>query len=159
MKLIHINPTQEQSKALYSISRACTDLWNMTLKQRRNKYSWGKTSLATHEQELYELKAEFSEYKLPHHQVLMNVFIAVDEAYQLFMPRRRQKGVKPPAFKSNSEFYTQRYTGDSFLVEETVLKLSYAESCLVFQIPEDDYSMVQWLELGYDDTWWVKLNN
>jgi putative transposase len=123
-------PTPEQAQALEVVLSRCRTLYNCALEQRKTWWGRGQGTGATYYQqkaELPDLKAAFPEYGEVNAQVLQDVLLRLDRAFQAFL-RRVQAGEEPgyPRFQGrdryNSFTYPQ-YEGGAVL-DGSVLSLS-----------------------------------
>lgn len=97
----------------------CRQLYNCALEQRITVYRHNRVSISRFDQDkqLPELKAFFPEYKEIDAQVLQDVLLRLDRAYQAFF-RHIKNGEKPgfPRFKGKNRY-------DSFTVKQNSWKL------------------------------------
>ena len=118
-----LKPTSEQEQAMAFVLRRCCELYNAALQERRD--AWQKCSvsvtLAGQSAQLPEIKEVRPEYRDIHSQVLQDVLIRLDRAFQAFF--RRVKNGETPGYprcqgtqRSNSLTYTQFGNGPSRLL-------------------------------------------
>src|SRR5579885_1598864 len=107
-----IYPTKQQEKQLEAILDECRWLYNHLLEKRRDAYEQNGKGLSCYEQQAtYSiLKQERPSLDIVHSQVLQNVAVRIDLAFQAFF-RRCKAGKKPgyPRFKGKN-----RYTSLTF---------------------------------------------
>ena len=83
-------PTLEQERALETALLRCRTLYNVALEQRKTWWERGQGKSATYYQQKAEwpdLKATCPEYAEVHSQVLQDVLLRVERAYQAFFRR------------------------------------------------------------------------
>jgi len=119
-------PTKSQAAVIDTTVTNCRFLYNCMLDQRINAYKAGK-SVNKIEQlnELPAIKAEFPEYNHIFSQVLQNVGIRLDNAYQNFF-RRVKQGEKAgfPRFKGGNQYDSFTYPQAGFKLIGNRLELS-----------------------------------
>jgi putative transposase len=105
-------PTPEQEQALECVLWRCRTLYNAALEERKTAWERGRVSVNYYQQkaELPELKAEFPEYTSVHSQVLQDVLLRLDRAFQAFF-RRLKNGEKPgyPRFQGRNRYTSFTY--------------------------------------------------
>jgi hypothetical protein len=113
-----LRPTPEQEQLFETTLRRCRTLYNAALEQRRAWWQRGQGVGITHYQqnaELPEVKAAFPEFAEVHSQVLQNVLLRLDQAYQAFF-RRVRTGEKAgfPRFRGSNRYnsFTYLQVGD-----------------------------------------------
>jgi putative transposase len=87
-----LSPTPAQERELEAVLWRCRTLYNVALEQRRTWWQRGQGIGASYYQqkaELPELKAAFPEYAEVNAQVLQDVLLRVERAYQAFFRRVR----------------------------------------------------------------------
>jgi putative transposase len=86
----------------------CQRLYNITLEQRIYIYRYNRKTISCYDQckQLPELKETFPEYQSVNAQVLQDVILRLDKAYQAFFRRAKKGGGKAgfPRFKSRDRF-------------------------------------------------------
>jgi len=94
-----IYPTKSQEKHLRSVLLSCCNLYNYFLKQRIKTYKeTGKgTTKFKQQKELTQLKKKSNNLKSINAQVLQEVTVRLDKAYQNFF-RRVKEGLEKPGF-------------------------------------------------------------
>jgi putative transposase len=107
-------PTPEQEQALETVLWRCRVLYNVALEQRRTRWGRGQGKRATYDQqktELPDLKAACPEYAEVNAQVLQDVLLRVERAYQAFF-RRVQAGETPgyPRFQGRDRYHSFTYS-------------------------------------------------
>ena len=119
-------PTTQQVGQLDQILQLCRFLYNCMLQQRIWCFKAGK-SVGKFDQlnELPQIKAEFPEYKTVFSQVLQDVGVRLEKAYQNFF-RRVKAGDTPgfPRFKGKNWYDSFTYTQSGFSFVEGKLRLS-----------------------------------
>jgi putative transposase len=125
-----LHPTPAQEQALELVVRRCRTLYNVALEQRRTWWGRGQGKSATYYQqkaELPDLKAAFPDYADVHSQVLQDVLLRVERAYQAFF-RRIAAGEMPGylRFQSAHRYHSFTYPqyGNGAVVDGGVLSLS-----------------------------------
>ena len=106
-------PTQSQARALETVLYRCRTLYNVALEQRKTWWQRGQGISATYYQqqaELPDLKAAFPEYGEVNAQVLQDVLLRLDRAFQAFF-RRVQAGEAPgyPRFQGRGRYNSFTY--------------------------------------------------
>jgi len=98
----------------------CQRLYNIALEQRIYIYRYNRKTISCYDQckQLPELKETFPEYQSVNAQVLQDVILRLDKAYQAFFRRAKKGGGKAgfPRFKSRDRF-------DSFTLKQNGWKL------------------------------------
>ncbi|HEV2458069.1 MAG TPA: transposase, partial [Ktedonobacterales bacterium] len=92
-----LKPTPDQEQALEAVLHRCRTLYNTALEQRRTWWERGQGKRATYYQqkaELPDLKAACPDYAEVNAQVLQDVLLRLDRAFQGFF-RRLQAGEEP----------------------------------------------------------------
>src|SRR5260370_26752800 len=87
-----LDPTPAQAQALATVLQRCRTLYNVALEQRRTWWGRGQGRSATYPQqkaELPDLKAAFPDYAEVNAQVVQDVLLRVERAYQAFFRRVR----------------------------------------------------------------------
>jgi putative transposase len=108
-----LKPTPEQERALEEVLWRCRELYNCALKQLRTWWGRGQGKAATYYQqkaELPDLRAAFAEYAEVNAQVLQDVLLRVERAYQAFF-RRIAAGETPgsPRFQGRDRYHSFTY--------------------------------------------------
>jgi putative transposase len=123
-------PTSEQERALETVVWRCRTLYNVALEQRKTWWQRGQGKSATYYQqkaELPDLKAACPEYTEVHSQVLQDVLLRVERAFQAFF-RRVQTGETPgyPRFQGRNRFNSFIYPqyGNGVVLDGGALSLS-----------------------------------
>mgnify|MGYP003610048363 FL=1 len=119
-------PTEEQLQAIDRTLSLCRFLYNSMLSHRITCYKNGKSvSRIDQLNEIPSIKNEFPEYNSIHSQVLQDVGVRLDKAYQNFF-RRVKHGEKPgfPRFKGYNQYDTFCYPQSGFEMKHGRLKLS-----------------------------------
>ena len=102
-----IYPTKAQQKLLDKQLSICAELFNTLLHQRKIEYEINNKSISLFNQHKFitQLKEVDTKYKEVHSQVLQNVAVRLDLAFQAFF-RRIKNGEKAgyPRFKSKSRY-------------------------------------------------------
>ena len=125
-----LNPTPEQAQALETVLQRCRALYNVALEQRKTWWGRGQGKRATYQQqagELPDLKAAFPAYAEVYSQVLQDVLVRLDRAFQAFF-RRVQAGEAPgyPRFQGATRYHSFTYPqyGNGAVLDGEVLSLS-----------------------------------
>ena len=119
-------PTKAQIAIIETTLWLCRFLYNSLLEHRITCYRSGKSvSKVDQLNELPKIKAEFPEYKEVYSQVLQDVGIRLDKAYQNFF-RRVKLGEKPgfPRFKNRTQYDSFCYPQSGFKLDKDKLILS-----------------------------------
>ena len=89
-------PTPAQQRALERVLWCCRTLYNTALEERKTAWERCQVSVSYYQQkaELPELKAACHEYAEVNEQMLQDVILRVERAYQAFF-RRLQAGEQP----------------------------------------------------------------
>lgn len=122
-----IYPTKSQETRLVKTIDECRWLYNHFLDARRTSYQEKKVGLSLYDQEatLRNLKRERESLKLVYSQVLQDVAVRIDLAFQGFF-RRLKSGDKPgyPRFKSDGQYNSFRYTQYGYRINTDNVYLS-----------------------------------
>ena len=125
-----LSPTPAQAQALEVVLWRCRVLYNMALEQRKTWWERGQGKSATYYQqkaELPDLKAACPEYAAVHSQVLQDVLLRLDRAYQAFF-RRLKAGETPgyPRFQGRNRYnsFTYPQYGNGVVLDGGMLSLS-----------------------------------
>jgi len=126
-------PTPPQERALETVLSRCWTLYNVALEQRktwwqREQCGQGKSATYYQQQaELPDLKAGCPEYAEVNAQVLQDVILRVERAFQAFF-RRIQHGEKPgyPHFQGRNRYnsFTYPQYGGGAALDGGLLNLS-----------------------------------
>src|SRR5215469_2799399 len=115
-------PTPEQERALERVLWRCRTLYNVALEQRKTWWERGQGKSATYYQqkaELPDLKAACPEYAEINAQVLQDVILRVERAFQAFFRRcAAGEGRGNPRFPGQgrySSFTYPQYGGGAVL--------------------------------------------
>jgi putative transposase len=108
-----IYPTKQQETNIEKCLYSCSFLYNLFLEERKNNWEKQQKNTSVYDQlkKLPKLKKIYPELKSIHSQVLQNVGIRLDLAFQAFF-RRYKNGEKPgyPRFKSRYRYSSFTYT-------------------------------------------------
>ena len=125
-----LSPTPEQERALDRTLLLCRHVYNCALEQRRTWWQRGQGKSATYYQqkaELPELKAACAEYAEANAQVLQDVILRVERAFQAFF-RRVTAGEAPgyPRFQGQGRYnsFTSPQYGGGAVLDGGMLSLS-----------------------------------
>ena len=125
-----LDPTPAQDQALALVLSRCRTLYNVALEQRKTWWERGQGKSATYYQqkaELPDLKAACPEYAEVNAQVLQDVILRVDRAFQAFV-RRVQAGEEPgyPRFQGTGRYNSFTYSqyGGGAVLDGELLSLS-----------------------------------
>ena len=120
-------PTKRQMTILNKTLEECCWLYNHFLEERKNSWEQNKKSINYHSQavSIPKLKKEKPSLIAVYSQVLQNVAIRVDLAFQAFF-RRVKSGEKPgyPRFKGKGWYDSITYPQTGFKIEKDTLNLS-----------------------------------
>lgn len=125
-----IYPSKKQATLLRQTLSGCQKVYNLFLEQRNTAYKEEVKYLSCYDQSktLPQLKAEMPQLKNIHSQVLQNVAMRVDLAYQSFFRRVKTKKGKAgfPRFKSwfRYDSFTFPQTGFKIIEGKSVVQLS-----------------------------------
>ena len=125
-----LTPTPAQAQALEMVLSRCRTLYNVALEQHKTWWQRGQGIGATYYQqkaELPDLKAACPEYAEVNAQVLQDVILRVERAYQAFF-RRLTAGEQPgyPRFQGRNRYNSFSYPqyGGGAVLDGGVLSLS-----------------------------------
>jgi putative transposase len=125
-----LRPTPEQEQALDLVLWRCRTLYNVALEQRKTWWERGQWVSATYYQqkaELPDLKTACPEYAEVNAQVLQDVILRVERAFQAFF-RRVKNGETPgyPRFQGRGRYHSFTYPqyGGGVVLDGGVLSLS-----------------------------------
>ncbi len=121
-----IYPTKIQIARIDSTLFYCRFLYNSMLNHRITCYKAGKTvSKFDQLNEFSKIKKEFPEYKNIHSQVMQDVGVRLDKAYQNFF-RRVKQGGEPgfPRFRGRNRYNSFCYPQSGFAIKNSKLQLS-----------------------------------
>lgn len=119
-------PTTAQMKNIDYTLYLCRFLYNSMLDHRIKCYKAGKSANKVAQlNEIPDIKEEFPEYKTVFSQILQDVGIRLDKAYQNFF-RRVKQGDKPgfPRFKGRNQYVSFTYPQAGFKLKDNQLYLS-----------------------------------
>ena len=123
-------PTPDQERALDAVLWRCRTLYNIALEQRKTWWGRGQGVSATYYQqkaELPDLKAACPEYAEVNAQVLQDVILRVERAFQAFF-RRVKAGEKPgyPRYQGRDRYHSFTYPqyGGGVVLDGGALSLS-----------------------------------
>jgi putative transposase len=126
-----LKPTPEQARALERVLWRCHILYNAALDERKTAWERCHASVSYYQQkaELPDLKIACPEYAEVNAQVLQDVILRVERAFQAFF-RRLKAGEQPgyPRFQGRNRYtsftYPQYGTGGGAVLDGGVLSLS-----------------------------------
>lgn len=125
--LYRLYPTKKQERILRQILDECRWLYNHLLEQRKNSWEQTKKSLSLYDQinTFGKLKEERESLSGVHSQVLQNIAVRIDLAFQAFF-RRIRKGEKPgyPRFKGEGRYNSFTFPQSGFRIVREGLSLS-----------------------------------
>ena len=110
-----LKPTPEQERALAFVVRRCRELYNTALEERKTAWERGGVSVTYYQQkaQLPAIKAVRPEYQDIHSQVLQDVVLRLDRAFQAFFHRVKDSkaGEKPgyPRFQGERRYHSFTY--------------------------------------------------
>src|SRR5262249_48949564 len=84
-----LKPTPDQERVMELVLRRCRELYNAGLEERKTAWEKGgiSSTLASQSAQLPAIKAVRPEYRDIHSQVLQDVLVRLDRAYQAFFRR------------------------------------------------------------------------
>ncbi len=124
-----LKPTVEQERVLDRMLMLCRHVYNAAIEERREAYRMRGISVNYYQQkaELPDIKEAMPEYGEVHSQVLQDVVLRVDRAFQAFF-RRMKAGEKPgyPRFQGRNRYNSLTYSqfGSGATVDNGFLVLS-----------------------------------
>ena len=114
-----IYPNKKQMKALEATLEECRWLYNHLLEKRRDAWEQEEQSLSLYQQQetFSTLKQEHPSLKHVHSQVLQNVAVRIDLAFQAFF-RRCKQGSKPgyPRFRGKGRYDSFTFPQSGFSI-------------------------------------------
>jgi putative transposase len=122
-------PTPTQERALESVLWRCRELYNAALEERKTAWERWQVSVNYYHQkaELPDLKVACPDYAEVNAQVLQDVILRVERAFQAFF-RRLKNGEKPgyPRFQGCNRYHSFTYPqyGGGAVLDGGVLSLS-----------------------------------
>jgi len=125
-----IYPTKKQITSLNKTLSGCQKLYNFFLEDRKTAYNKDKKSVSCYDQQkkIKDLKKEVPILSEIHSQVLQNVAVRVDLAYQAFFRRVKSKKGKAgfPRFKAWNRYdsFTFPQSGFKIIEDKSVVQLS-----------------------------------
>jgi len=123
-----IYPTIKQSKMLEETLANCQRLYNVALEHKREVYRITKKNISCNEQqkELSSIRKTFPEYSKIHSQVLQNVFVRVDLAFEGFFRRIKisNKQCGFPRFKSKDSYNSFCFPQSGFAIKNNKVEIS-----------------------------------
>jgi putative transposase len=124
-----LEPTPEQEWALETVLWRCRTLYNTALEERKTAWERCRISVNYYQQkaELPDLKAACPEYAEVNAQVLQDVILRIERAFQAFF-RRLKAGEQPgyPRFQGRNRYnsFTYPQYGGGVILDGGVLSLS-----------------------------------
>ena len=125
-----LKPTPEQERALDAVLWRCRILYNVALEQRKTWWGRGQGVSATYyhqKAEVPDLKAACPEYAEVNAQVLQDVILRVERAFQAFF-RRVKAGETPgyPRFQGRNRYHSFTYSqyGGGAVLDGGLISLS-----------------------------------
>ncbi len=124
-----LKPTLEQARILDRMLMLCRHIYNAAIEERREAYRMRGISVSYYQQkaELPGIKEAMPEYSEVHSQVLQDVVLRVDRAFQAFF-RRMKAGETPgyPRFQGRERFNSLTYPqcGNGAMLDNGFLVLS-----------------------------------
>jgi putative transposase len=121
-------PNKEQTFKLLGQFEECRWLYNHLLNQRKDGWENNQTSISAYDQQKYitELKDERQSLKTVHSQVLQDITIRIELAFQSFFRRIKAKSTEAgyPRFKGKDRYDSITYKQSGFSLIDNKLKLS-----------------------------------
>lgn len=123
-----IFPTKRQATLLGQMLNECCWLYNHLLEQRKNAWEKEKKNISCFDQcnILKELKRERPSLQMVYSQVLLNVVVRLDLAFQSFF-----RGASYPRFKGQGWYNSFTYPQKGFKIKNSTLTLSKVGSIKV----------------------------
>jgi putative transposase len=124
-----LDPTPAQQQALERVLTRCRTLYNTALEERTTAWERRGVAISYYQQkaELPELKVDFPDYAAIHSQVLQDVLVRLDRAFQAFFLRVK-RGQTPgyPRFQGAHRYHSFTYPqyGNGAVLDGGVLSLS-----------------------------------
>lgn len=121
-------PNKQQERTLFWTLARCRELYNAALSERRDAYKMAGKSISYYEQkrDLPEIKNVLrEEYQHIHSQVLQDVLLRLERAFQAFF-RRAANGEKPgyPRFQGRNRYNSFTYPQGGYHLEDGRATLS-----------------------------------
>jgi putative transposase len=107
-----LKPTPEQARLFGRTLMLCRHVYNAAIGERREAWRMRSVSITFYQQkaELPDIKAAMPEYAEVHSQVLQDVVLRVERAYQAFFQRIREGGTPGyPRFQGRHRFHSFTY--------------------------------------------------
>jgi putative transposase len=121
-------PNKEQTFKLLNQFEECRWLYNHLLNQRKDSWENNQTSIYAYDQQKYVigLKKERQSLKTVHSQVLQDITIRIDLAFQAFFRRIKAKSTEAgyPRFKGKDRYDSITFKQSGFYLKDNKLKLS-----------------------------------
>ena len=128
-------PTRKQSKKIDETFENCLFLYNHFLKEKKDSWENDKKNISLYDQlnTLPNLKKVYPKLKQVHSQVLQNVGVRLDLAFQAFF-RRVKHGENPgyPRFKSERQYSSITYPSfnNGISLDKTLFLSKIGEICI-----------------------------
>lgn len=124
---LRLYPNKQQEEKLFWTLKRCRELYNAALSERKDAYRIAGKSISYYEQkrDLPEIKEIRPEYNDIHSQVLQDVLLRLQRAFDNFF-RRVKKDQKPgyPRFQGRNRYDSFCYPQSGFVLEEKHITLS-----------------------------------
>jgi putative transposase len=122
-----IYPSRAQVTKLERTLGLCCELYNAALQERRDAYRICGKSIRCYDQinQLPDIKEIRTDFNTIHSQVLQEVLLRLDKAFDAFF-RRVEAGERPgfPRFRARSRYSSFTYSQSGFAIEAGKLRLS-----------------------------------
>jgi putative transposase len=122
-----LSPNKQQEEKLFWTLNRCRELYNAALSERKDAYRMAGKSISYYEQkrDLPEIKEIRPEYSDIHSQVLQDVLLRLNRAFDRFFERVKH-GEKPgyPRFQGRNRYTSFTYPQSGFSLEEKHITLS-----------------------------------
>jgi len=119
-------PSQGQETIMKATREECRWLYNHFLEQRKNAWEHDQQSISMYDQikTLPRLKQERSSLNVVHSQVLQDVAIRIDLAFEAFFRRKADEKPGYPRFRGAGRYDSFTYTQSGFAIVDDRLRLS-----------------------------------
>ena len=119
---IRIFPDKEQEEVLWFLSEHCRLLYNFALSERKTAWENNKETISyiTQQNQLPELKKEYTEYGMVYSKVLQMILRTLDANFKSFFSlyKKGHKDARPPKYKGKKYFTTLKYNQSGFKLKK-----------------------------------------
>lgn len=167
MSILRFQPHSSVYLDLRQQARACGELWNIAMTQRRNKYSWGKANADTQMSELKSIQSLDSQFERVPYAALQQVILDLDTAYAEFLSAKdafkrheRERMPEVPALKSDGFLYPVYYPAAACTINNQSLQLSpqpEAEPLLIPLTPDASLDVSEGVWILPEESSWVRV--